>query len=46
VSPDDLQRIAEPVLAHRLGLAAESRYGGKSAASLLAELLEEVPLPI
>jgi MoxR-like ATPase len=46
VSPDDLQALAAPVLAHRLLLTPEARYGGKSAPALLAELLGEIDVPL
>jgi len=45
-SPEDFQLLVEPVLAHRIGLGAEARYGGRTAASLLASLVEEVPVPL
>jgi MoxR-like ATPase len=46
VSPDDLQRLAAPVLAHRIQLAGEARYGGRTTADLLGEMIEEVVVPI
>jgi len=46
VSPDDLQALAGPVLAHRMLLTPEARYGGKSAPTLLAELLGEIDVPL
>jgi MoxR-like ATPase len=46
VSPDDFQDLAVPVLAHRIQLAPEARYAGKTAAAILAELVAEVELPL
>ena len=46
VSPEDLQSLAEPVLAHRIGLAAEARYGGRSASALIESLVADVALPL
>jgi MoxR-like ATPase len=46
VSPEDFQALAEPVLAHRIGLGAEARYGGRTGAALLESLIDEVPLPL
>ena len=46
VSPEDVQSMARPVLAHRLVLAAEARYGGRSAASLVDALVAESALPL
>ena len=46
VSPEDVQSLARPVLAHRLVLGAEARYGGRSAASLIDGLVAESALPL
>jgi len=46
VSPDDFQALAEPVLAHRIGLGPESRHGGRTRASLVAALIAEVAVPL
>ena len=46
VSPEDVQSLARPVLAHRLVLGAEARYGGQSAASLIDALVAESVLPL
>lgn len=44
--PDDLHAVASPVLAHRLTLAAESRYHGHTPDSVLAELIERTEIPV
>jgi len=46
VSPDDYQRLAIPVLAHRIQLNSQARYGGRTAATLIAELLGDVAVPL
>ncbi len=46
MSPDDLQQLAVPVLAHRVQLSSEARYGGQTASSILAEIVAEVPVPL
>jgi MoxR-like ATPase len=46
VGPEDFQVLAAPALGHRIQLGAEARYGGKTAAGLLAEVIAEVELPI
>jgi MoxR-like ATPase len=46
MSPDDLQQLAVPVLAHRVQLNSEARYGGQTASSILAEIVAEVPVPL
>jgi MoxR-like ATPase len=46
VSPADFQALAGPVLAHRIALGAEARYGGRTPAALLEALVDEVPVPL
>jgi len=46
VLPDDIQRLAAPVLAHRLVLATEARLAGRTADSIVAELLAATPVPV
>ncbi len=46
ISPDDLQQLAVPVLAHRVQLNSEARYGGQTASSILADIVAEVPIPL
>lgn len=45
VTPDDVQQLALPVLAHRLQLTGEARFGGKTAESILREILSSVEVP-
>lgn len=45
VTPDQVQELAPLVLAHRLSLRAEARFAGVSAATIVAELLDTVPVP-
>jgi MoxR-like ATPase len=45
VSPADVQALAEPVLAHRISLTERARYGGRSAAALLLEVVAQVAVP-
>ena len=45
VSPDDIQALAEPVLAHRVIATQESRYGGKTPEATIAEIVSRVPVP-
>ena len=45
VTPDLVQELAVPVLAHRLGLRAEARFGGASAAGVVTQILERVAVP-
>ncbi len=45
VSPDDLQKLAVPGLAHRVVPTPEARFGGTSMASLIESILQEIPVP-
>jgi len=45
VTPDLVQELAVPVLAHRLGLRAEARFGGASAAGAVTQILERAAVP-
>jgi len=46
VTPDDVQELAEPVLAHRLVPSAPARLRGRPAGELVATLLKAVPVPV
>jgi MoxR-like ATPase len=46
VLPDDVQQLAEPVLAHRLLPSTESRLSGRSTSDIVAEIVERIPLPV
>ena len=46
VLPDDVKRLAAPVLTHRLTLAARARLDGRDAADIVASILQRVPAPV
>ncbi len=46
VTPDDVQALTTPVLAHRLIPSSQARLRGRAAADILAELLGQVPVPV
>ena len=46
VLPDDVKAVAAPVLAHRLILAPEARSAGITAAEVVAEAVEQTPVPV
>ena len=46
VLPDDVKRLAPAVLTHRLITSAQSRLRGKSAADVMSEVLQSVPVPV
>ncbi len=43
--PDDIQRLAQPVLAHRLLPSVEAAMGGRTTASILDGIVAAVPVP-
>lgn len=45
VTPDDIQTLAGPVLAHRFVLTNRAVLSGKTEHAVLKELLEKVPVP-
>ncbi len=45
VSPDDVRRLAVPVLAHRVQCGAEAAYAGVSTRAVIAGIVESVPVP-
>jgi MoxR-like ATPase len=46
ITPDDVQTLVTPVLAHRLILSSQSRLRGRPAADILRDLLVKVPVPV
>jgi MoxR-like ATPase len=46
VTPDDVKRLAAPVLAHRLVLGVDARLRGRAAADVIAALVATVPVPV
>jgi MoxR-like ATPase len=45
VLPDDVQRLARPVLAHRLILTTEARLSGVTPEALVGEIVQRTPVP-
>ena len=45
VTPDDIQTLAQPVLAHRLLLSNEARISGTTASDIIAGIVTRVPVP-
>jgi MoxR-like ATPase len=46
VLPDDVKRLAVPVLAHRLIVSLEARLRGRDAATIVESILDAVPVPV
>ena len=45
VTPDHIQEIAVPVLAHRLVMEAQSRFSGDTAEQVISNILKTLPIP-
>jgi MoxR-like ATPase len=46
VIPDDIKRLAIPVLAHRLILSPDTRLRGYSVREALSDLIKRVAVPV
>jgi MoxR-like ATPase len=46
VTPEDLKTLTVPVLAHRLIVSADAAMSGRGADAVLAQVLDEVPVPV
>lgn len=44
-TPDDVLAVAPYTLAHRITLSGDARFAGKTAASVLDDILKSVPMP-
>ena len=46
VIPDDVKRLAVPVLSHRIVVSQDMFYRGKSQEEIVQEILDSVPVPV
>ncbi len=46
VTPDHVQELAVPVLAHRLKLDPQARFSGLTAEAVVGEVVRQVPVPV
>ena len=46
VTPDDVQALAGPVLAHRIVVSPSARASGRTAADVVTDVLARVPVPV
>ena len=46
VTPDIIQELAVPVIAHRLSLDSQSEFSGVEATNLVKEIVENISIPI
>ena len=45
VTPDQIQEVAVPVIAHRLALEPQAKFAGASSSNLVMEIVKKVPVP-
>jgi MoxR-like ATPase len=45
VTPDQIQELAESVIAHRLVMEPQARFSGRTAANVVREILKKLPVP-
>ena len=45
VTPDQIQELAVPVIAHRLVMEPQARFGGLTARQVVEEVVKKVPVP-
>ena len=46
VAPEHVQAVAVPVVAHRIVLDSQARFSGLTAAGVVQEILNSVPVPV
>lgn len=46
VTPEQIQSLAVPVIAHRLVLDPSARFAGQTARGIVAEVLKQIPVPV
>ncbi|MEZ4639367.1 MAG: MoxR family ATPase [Caldilineaceae bacterium] len=46
VIPSDIQRLAPPILTHRIHISPQTRLRGRTPQQVVAEVVESVPAPV
>jgi len=46
VTPELIQTLAKPVIAHRLALNSDSQFSGGDAAQIMHEIIQNTPVPV
>jgi MoxR-like ATPase len=46
VSPDQIQELAVPVIAHRLVMEPQARFSGQTARSVVEAVLKTIKVPV
>ncbi len=45
VTPEHIQEIAVPVIAHRMVIDPQARFSGRTALGVVDEILKSIPVP-
>jgi MoxR-like ATPase len=45
VTPEHIQEMAVPVIAHRMVMEPQARFSGRTPAGVVAEILRKIPVP-
>jgi len=45
VTPDDVKAVAAPVVTHRMALTAEAELRGVRVENVLADIIDDIPVP-
>jgi len=45
VTPEQIQEVAVPVIAHRLVMDPQARFAGRTAVTVVEEILQSIPVP-
>jgi len=45
VTPEHIQEIAVPVIAHRMVMNPQARFSGRTAEGVVEDILKTVPVP-
>ncbi len=45
VTPDQIQELAVPVIAHRLVMEPQARFSGRTARNVVGEIVKKIPVP-
>jgi MoxR-like ATPase len=46
VTPDLIQELSGPIIAHRLVLDSDSEYSGSDAEQVVQNILSDIPVPV
>ncbi len=46
VTPDIIQELAMPVIAHRLGLDSQTQFSGSDSSAIMRAIVQDIPVPM